>query len=129
MKKEFSKAWKASKQSRKQRKYKAMAHIMIKHKMMSAHLSKELRQKYGRRSVPLRKGDFVKVMNGEFKGKEGKVSIIDSRNARVAIEGIQIQKKDGTKVNRMINASNLLVKELNLEDKKRLRKKEQEVKK
>ena len=90
--------------------------------MISAHLEKELRKKYGKRSISIRKGDEVKVMVGKFKGKTGKISIVNTKKQKVAIEGIQGKKKDGTKLNVFFNASNLLVKSLNLDDKKRIKK-------
>jgi len=120
MRRKFSTAWKGSKQVRKQRKYVAKAPLHIKRKMLSSHLSKELRKKYERRSFQLRKNDVVKVMIGEFVGKSGKVSVVDSKNSRVAIEGIQETKKDGSKVNVWFNCSNIMITELNMEDKKRL---------
>lgn len=41
---------------------------------MSAPLSKELRQKYNCRSIPIRKDDEVVVTRGHFKGQQpGKV--------------------------------------------------------
>jgi large subunit ribosomal protein L24 len=129
MKQKFSKKWKASKQKRKQRKYRAMAPLHIRHKLMSANLSKALRKKYGRRSFPIRKGDDVKVMRGKFKNKTGKVGKVNLQKLRVSIEGLQIQKKDGTKVNVYFKPSNLQIQELNLEDKarvKRLKKEEKE---
>ena len=69
----FSKNCKGSKNRRKKRKYLANAPLHLRHKFLSANLNKKLRGKYGTRNVPLRKGDTVKIMNGEFKGKEGKV--------------------------------------------------------
>lgn len=120
MKRKFSTAWKGSRQVRKQRKYLANAPFHIKRKMLSGHLSKDLRKRYGRRSFTLRKNDVVKVMSGEFKKKTGKVSILDIKNARVAIEGIQITKRDGSKVNAWFNPSKLMITELVLEDKKRI---------
>ncbi len=122
MKRKFSKSWKSSRQTRKQRKYLANAPLYLKRKMISAHLEKELRKKYGKRSISIRKGDEVKVMVGKFKGKTGKISIVNTKKQKVAIEGIQGKKKDGTKLNVFFNASNLLVKSLNLDDKKRIKK-------
>jgi len=120
MKKEFSTYWKASKQIRKQRKYIANAQLHIKRKMISSHLNKELRKKYGKRSIPVRKGDEVKIMVGKFRGKTGKISILNVKKQKVAVEGIQSKKKDGTKLNVFFNASNLVVQALNLDDKKRI---------
>jgi len=120
MKKKFSTKWESSVQKRKQRKYIANAPLHIRHRLISANLSKELRKKYKRRSFPLRKGDNVKVMRGKFKGKTGKISEVDLRKLRVKIEGLQIQKRDGSKVNVYFEPSNLQIQELNLEDKKRI---------
>jgi len=120
MKKKFSPSWKSSKQVRKQRKYIANAPKHIIGKLMSANLSKELRKKYGKRSFPIRKGDEVKVMKGKFVKKTGKISVVDRARKRVAIEGIQRQKKDGTKINIWFDSSNLQIQKLELDDKKRL---------
>jgi len=86
---------------------------------MSAHLSESLRKKYGKRNFPLKKGDSVKIMVGGFKGKDGKIDKVDLKRLRVMIEGIYRTKKDGTKVSVYFDPSNLQIKELNLEDKKR----------
>ena len=129
MKREFSKHWKASRQPRKQVKYRANAPLHVKHKFMSANLDKELRKKYGRRSFPLRKGDSVKILRGEFKKKTGKVGLIDLKKLRIAIESMQKTKKDGSKVNIWFDPSNLQIKELNLDDKKRLKALERKQKK
>ena len=119
MKQKFSTKWVGSKQPRKQRKYRANAPLHILHKMMSANLNKELRKKYGKRSFPVKKGDDVKIMIGEFKGKTGKVDSVDLKKSRIMVEGIFRTKKDGSKVGVYFDASNLQIKELNLEDPKR----------
>ncbi len=85
-------------------------------KKVFSHLSKELQEKYGRRSFPLRVGDTVKVMRGKFKGHVGKVVEINRKEERVKIEGLEREKVDGTKVLVPIHASNLEIIELNLED-------------
>jgi large subunit ribosomal protein L24 len=120
MKKEFSNSWIGSKQPRKQRKYLANAPIHIRHKMMSVHLSKELRKKYGKRNFPIRKGDMVKVMNGEYKKKTGKIDSVNLRKLKVLLEGIYKSKKDGTKVKIHFQPSNLMITESNTDDKKRV---------
>lgn len=120
MKQKFSRKWKASRQKRKQRKYLFRSPLHIRHKIMSCNLSKELRKKYGRRSFPLRKNDLVKITRGKFKNKKGKISNVDLKKLRVSIEGIQRQKRDGTKINIYFSPSKLQIQELNLEDKKRI---------
>ena len=129
MRKQFSKGWKASKQPRKQRKYRARSPLHIKRKFLSANLSKELRKKYKRRSVALRKGDTVKIMRGSFKGKTGKIERVEVKRERASIEKIQKSKKDGTKVEVFFNASNLQIRELNLDDKERIKSLNKEEKK
>ncbi len=119
MKKEFSKKWKASKNPSKQRKYLANAPLHIKRKFLSANLSKELRKKYEKRNIVLRKGDKVKIMRGKFKGKQGKIMNIKIKTGKIEVENIQAKKQDGSKANTPINASNLQIIELNLEDRKR----------
>jgi large subunit ribosomal protein L24 len=119
MKQKFSNKWVASKQPRKQVKYRANAPSHIRHNLMSSNLSKELRKKYGKRSFPIRKNDSVKIMRGEFKGKTGKIDSVDLKKLRVMIAGIFRSKKDGTKVGVYFNPSNLQIQELDLEDVKR----------
>ncbi|MFA5019479.1 MAG: 50S ribosomal protein L24 [Candidatus Pacearchaeota archaeon] len=120
MKKEFSTHWKQSSQTRKQRKYLANAPMHIKRKIMSVNLSKELRKRYSRRSFPIRKGDDVVVMSGKFKKKSGKISGINSKKMKVSIDGINMKKNDGTKVNVYFRCSNLQIQNLDLNDKKRI---------
>ena len=129
MKREFSKAWKASKQPRKQRKYLAKAPIHLKRKNLSVNLTKELRKKHERRNIVVRKGDTVKIMRGKFKKKQGKVTEVQMKIGKIFIEGIQTQKQDKSMVNVPLRASNLQIIELNLEDKKRADKLKTEVKK
>ena len=115
----FSKHWIRSKQPRKQRKYLYNAPLHIQKKMMSVNLSKELRKKYGKRNIPIRKGDKVKVLRGQFKGKTGKINKVSLKKRKVYIEGIESVKKDGTKAFVPVTPSNLQIQELILEDKKR----------
>ena len=123
----FSNSWKGSKQARKKRKFIANAPLHIKRKFLSATLSKPLRKQYSRRSIELRKGDEVKVMRGNFAGKTGKISVAQTNKMRVAVEGLQRQKRDGTKVNVWFNASKLMITSLNTDDKMRLKSREKKV--
>lgn len=129
MKKKFSTSWKSSRKPRKQRKYQANAPIHIKRKMLGANLSKNLRKKTGKRSIQIKKGDTVKVMRGKFKGKTGKIVKVLLKNSWAEIEGIQVKKQDGSKINIKFRPSNLQITELNLEDKRRNKSLKKEVKK
>ena len=66
---------------------------------MSAPLSKELRQKYGVRSMPIRKDDEVQVVRGHYKGQQvGKVVQCYRKKFCVYIERIQREKANGASV-------------------------------
>ena len=122
MKTTFSKTWIRSKQPRKQRKYVARAPLHIKGKFLSTHLSKDIKKKYGIRSLRLRTGDKVKVLRGSYRNEEQKVERIDVKNQKIYLEKIEFTKKDGSKATRPFHPSNLMITELNLDDKKRLQK-------
>ncbi len=122
MKQRFSKSWKSSKSPRKQRKYLANAPLHLRKKFLSVNLSKELRAKYGRRNVVVRKGDLVKITRGAFKGKEGRVLRVDLKKLRVFVEGITRKKVDGSDAQIPLHPSNLQIVELNQEDEKRFKK-------
>lgn len=119
MKSIFSISWIRSKQPRKQRKYRHNAPLHIKKKFLSVNFSKELREKYNKRNLTVIKGDKVKIVRGQFKGKSGLVERVDVRNIKVLVNGAEIIKKDGSKVNYPISPSNLMITELKLDDKKR----------
>ena len=120
MTEKWNSKWKSSKRPSKQRLYIFNAPLHIKSKLIKSHLSKELRKKYSSRSVRVRKGDKVKIMIGDFKGKTGIIEKIDIKKLKIYVQGIEITKKDGGKVLLPLNPSNLLVQELNLLDKRRL---------
>lgn len=119
MERKFSKAWKSSKQPRKQRKYQKNAPLHIKHRLLSVNLSKQLREKYKKRNIPIKKGDTIKLLCGQFRKKTGKISRVLLKKTRVYIDGIELIKKDGSKVPYPVHPSNLMITELNLDDKKR----------
>ncbi|MCC5994391.1 MAG: 50S ribosomal protein L24 [Candidatus Aenigmarchaeota archaeon] len=110
-----------SKKPRKQRKFLYNAPLHLRRKMISAHLSKELREKYKRRSFPLRTGDEVKVMRGEFKGVVGKVVKIDTKKYKVYVDTVKKKRSVGTEYLVPISPSNLMIIKLNLEDKYRIK--------
>ncbi len=121
MKQKFSKAWKASSQPRKQRKYAANAPIHLKRKLLSVNLAKDLRKKYRKKNIPIRKGDTVRVMRGKFKSKKGKVNEVKTKMGKIYVEGVQVKKRDGSTVNVPLKASNLQIVELYIEDRKRIK--------
>lgn len=121
MRKNFSKHWKSSKQPRKQRKYRFNAPLHIRRKMLSAHLDKVLREKYNTRAFPVRTGDVVVAMRGKFKNKKGKVVKVDLKKLKIYVDEFKTKKATGQEVYVPIDPSNVKIVELNLSDKKRLK--------
>ncbi len=119
---DWSSTWKSSKQPKKQRKYTRNAPKHVQGAQLGSHLSPDLRKKYNKRAIRVRKGDKVKVMIGTFKGKTGKVDRIDTKKQRIFITGIEILKKDGSKALYPIKPSNLMIQDLDLSDKRRIKK-------
>lgn len=89
----------------------------IRSKQLGATLSKDLREKYGKRNTRVVKGDTIRVMRGEFKGIDGKVTQISTEKSGVAIEGIKREKLKGGNVDIYIHTSNVMITGLNLDDK------------
>jgi len=110
-----------SSKARKQRKFLYTAPLHIRRRMISAHLSKELRAKYKTRSMTLRKGDEVEVMRGKFKKRTGKVARINTKKYKAYVDGIMIKKTDGTERQVPLHPSKLKILNLELSDKKRLK--------
>ncbi len=104
---------------RRQRKYVYNAPQHVKQKFLAANLSKELRKEYGKRNYTLRNGDTVRVQRGKHKGKEGKVDFLHPKNGLVYIEGLEMNKGEGSKVRFSFRPSNLQIVELNKKDKLR----------
>ncbi len=107
-------------QPRKQRKALYTAPLHIRRKLMSANLSKDLRADIGKRSLPIRVGDKVQVVRGDFKGHEGKVESIDAKRYKVTVEGVTLSKPDGNAVLLPVHPSNLMIIEADLKDERRL---------
>ncbi len=129
VKKDYSSKWNSSSQVRKQRKFRHNAPLHQKQKFMHVHLSAELRKKYAGRAIQVRTGDKIKVVQGSFRKKEGKVERIDLKREHVFVSGIEVIKKDGTKLIAPLVPSNLMIIELDLSDKKRKEKLEEKKKK
>ncbi|KAJ3380576.1 60S ribosomal protein L26A [Lobulomyces angularis] len=82
---------------------------------MSSNLSKELREKYNARSIPIRKDDVVKIVRGKYKGREGKVTQVYRRRWCIHVEKIQKEKANGATVLIPIHPSNVAITTLKLD--------------
>ncbi len=64
-------------------------------------------------------GDTIKVIRGEYSGIEGKVEKVNMKRGSLAIEGIQREKVRGGNVKVEINSTNVIITDLDLDDKYR----------
>ena len=103
----------------KQRKMLFNAPVHIRHKQMAAPVSSELAASRGAKTLPVRKGDTVRIMRGDNKGFEGKVSRVDLKAYRIYLEGLTREKTDGTNIFLAIHPSKVQIRNLNLDDKYR----------
>ena len=118
----WSKEWKASDQPSKQRKYRRNAPQHVKDNMISANLSHELRDELGTRNIQLNLGDRVEVTRGDFSGSSGIVSEINRDKQKIYINGLEVERQDGTTRETPFKPSNLQIQALNLENMERIQK-------
>ncbi len=101
----------------KQRKRMHQAPLNERYKRFSAPLSPKLKGSHDTNSVPVRTGDTVKIMRGDRKGFEGKVSRVDRKKYRIFVEGVSREKVDGTTTLIPIHPSKVMITRFNLDDK------------
>ncbi|KJZ80181.1 60S ribosomal protein L26 [Hirsutella minnesotensis 3608] len=83
--------------------------------IMSAPLSKELREKYNVRSIPVRKDDEVTIVRGSNKGREGKVTSVYRLKYVIHVERVTRDKASGQSVPLGIHPSNVVITKLKLD--------------
>jgi large subunit ribosomal protein L24 len=105
-----------SKSPRKQRKAIYTAPLHRRRKALVAQLSRELRDKYGVRNLPVRKEDEVLVRDGMFAGIQGKVSKVDHREYTVTIDGVTAEKTTGQSYFVPVKPSHLTIVKLKMDD-------------
>jgi len=105
-----------SEQPSKQRTESERAPLHERHRQVRATLSDDLREEYGKRSVTVNAGDTVEVLRGDFAGEEGEVVNVDLKEAAVHVEEVTQETGEGEDVPRPLDASNLRITELDLED-------------
>lgn len=104
---------------RKRRRRLFQAPLHQRRREFSAPLSAELKKAHNTNSFPVRTGDSVRIMRGDRKGLEGKVSRVDRAKYRVFVEGVTREKVDGTTILVPIHPSKVRITSLNLDDKRR----------
>ncbi|MFX1285085.1 MAG: 50S ribosomal protein L24 [Promethearchaeota archaeon] len=103
----------------KQRRQIYTANSFQRSKLMSARLSKELQAKYRVKKAPVRRGDVVYIITGDFVGTEGKVLRLNTKNQRLEIDGISREKADKSKIIYPISTSNVIIRRFGKVDQSR----------
>jgi large subunit ribosomal protein L26e len=96
----------------KQRKAHFTAPSSVRRIIMSAPLSKELQTKYNVASMPVRKGDTVRIVRGSKNKKTGKdIKIVSVYRKKYCIhlDGVTTEKANGTPVQLPIHPSNVVI--------------------
>ncbi len=101
---------------RQQRKAMYNADLFERHRKMSVALSKELRRRYGRRSLPVRKGDTVRVLSGSYVGREERVAKVNLQKYAVTLDNVTGKTADSKLKPLPIRTSHLVLTKLNLSD-------------
>ncbi len=89
-------------------------------KRLTARLVESLQDKHGKKRVPIRKGDSVLIVRGDFSDIEGKVDSVDYKASRLTIEGVDREKADGTRVLMKIPPSSVMITKLQSDKRRRL---------
>ena len=100
---------------RKQRKAHFASSSHIRRKLMSSHLSKDLKNKYQVRAMPIRKDDEVLVVRGPLKGNKGKVIQVYRSRWCIYIEKLTKQKLNGQPINIPIDPSKCVITKLKID--------------
>ncbi|KAK4248571.1 translation protein SH3-like domain-containing protein [Corynascus novoguineensis] len=100
---------------RKSRKAHFSAPSSVRRNIMSAPLSKELREKYNVRSIPIRKDDEVQIVRGLNKDKEGKVTSVYRLKYVIHVERVTRDKTTGQSVPIGIHPSKVVITKLKLD--------------
>ncbi|KAK3387446.1 translation protein SH3-like domain-containing protein [Podospora didyma] len=100
---------------RKSRKAHFSAPSSVRRTIMSAPLSKELREKYNVRSMPIRKDDEVTIVRGANKDKEGKVTSVYRLKYVIHVERVSREKATGQSVPLGIHPSSVVITKLKLD--------------
>ncbi|KAI0426236.1 putative ribosomal protein L26 [Xylaria sp. FL1042] len=100
---------------RKSRRAHFNAPSSVRHRIMSAPLSRELREKHNVRSMPIRKDDTCQIVRGTHKGQEGKITSVYRLKYVVHIERVARDKCSGQSVPVGIHPSNVVITQLKLD--------------
>ena len=108
-----------SSQARKVRKQYFNATKDEKHRALSCQLSKELQETHKIKSLPVRRDDEVRLINGTQAKREGKVTAVKLSEMRIYVDSFTRDKINGQTVKIPVHPSNCVITKLKM-DKHRL---------
>lgn len=94
---------------RKQRKVLYNLPLHLRWHLLNAPLSPDLRRDLNIKRLPVRTGDVVRIVRGDWKGHEGKVVNVDLKRSRIFVEGVTLKKADGSEVFYPIHPSKVMI--------------------
>ena len=106
----------SSRSPRRQRRALYTAPTSERRRRMTALLSRELRQRFRRRNLPLRKGDTVRVLSGSYAGREERVAKISRRGYSVTLENVTLKTAEDKLKPLGLRPAHLVITRLNLAD-------------
>ncbi|NWF96691.1 MAG: 50S ribosomal protein L24 [Candidatus Thorarchaeota archaeon] len=109
----------SSKAPRKQRAAIHRGPLHAHRSQLRCRLDDALREEYGLKSLVIKKGDLVRIMRGQFRDTEGKVTRVDYSRIRVYLDSATTTKADGKEAPVPIHPSNLLLVKLELNDERK----------
>jgi len=101
---------------RRQRRALYTASTSQRRRRMTVPLSRELRRRFQRRNVPVRKGDTVRVLSGSFAGREERVAKISRRDYSVTLDNVTLKTAEEKLKPLALRTSHLVITRLNLAD-------------
>jgi len=101
---------------RRQRKALYTASTTERRTRMTVPLSRELRSRFHRRSLPVRKGDTVRVLGGSFAGREERVAKVNRRSYTVTLDNVTLKTADEKMKPLSLGVGHLVLTRLNLSD-------------
>ena len=87
---------------------------------MSSKLEKNLKKVYDRKTIPLRKGDEVKITRGNHRGKVGNIVQISRKGIFLYISTVTFKKMKGDEAYSPIHPSNVEVLKLVLTSERKM---------
>ncbi|MFW9962934.1 MAG: 50S ribosomal protein L24 [Candidatus Sifarchaeia archaeon] len=108
-----------SKSPRKQRRRVQKASLHERKNLLKCRLDEFLQEEYGLRSLVVKKGDLVKIMRGQFRDTEGKVTGVSYKKGVIFLDNTTITKSDGKESAVPMHPSNLMLVKLEIDDERK----------